>query len=127
MVLMYGLLRYEGRKKYTSFIGAISYGLSIIFLRNALAFDYMTDAMIWLPLTILGYRIWEKRKKNFVLILGITLTVLNSFYFGYMSLIFYCIFAIVFTYGKGNSTKDKIKSYFKRTWKISYRLLFTFW
>lgn len=123
MVLMYGLLRYEGRKKYTSFIGAISYGLSIIFLRNALAFDYMTDAMIWLPLTILGYRIWEKRKKNFVLILGITLTVLNSFYFGYMSLIFYCIFAIVFTYGEGNSTKEKIKSYFKKGFQFGIKII----
>lgn len=123
MALMYSLLRYEGKKKYTSFIGAITYGLSIIFLRNSLAFDYMTDAMIWLPLTILGYRIWEKRKKNFVLILGITLTILNSFYFGYMSLIFYCIFAIVFTYGKGNSTKDKFKSYFKKGFQFGMKII----
>lgn len=123
MILMYSLFRYEGRKKYTSFVGAMAYGLSIIFLRNSLAFDYMTDAMIWLPLTILGYKIWEKKKKNFILILGITLTVLNSFYFGYMSLIFYCIFAIVFTYGEGLDIKAKIKSYFKKGLQFGMKII----
>ncbi|WP_343827387.1 GtrA family protein [Clostridium subterminale] len=123
MVFMYSLLRYENRKRYTSFIGAVSYGLSLIFIRNAIAFDYMTDAMVWLPLTILGYKVWEKNQKNFLLILGITLTVLNNFYFGYMSLIFYCIYAIVFTSGEGNSIKEKVKSYFKKGFNFGMKII----
>ncbi|WP_346939584.1 GtrA family protein [uncultured Clostridium sp.] len=123
MTFMYGLLRYEGRKWYTSLIGAITYGVSIIFIRNGISFDYMTDAMVWLPLTILGYKIWQRTRKNFVLILGITLTVLNNFYFAYMSLIFYCIYAIVFTCGEGNSTKEKVLSYFKKGLQYGMKII----
>ncbi|MGN9160385.1 YfhO family protein [Clostridium sulfidigenes] len=122
MILMYNLLRYENKKKYTSFIGAITYGVSMTFIRNAIAFDYMTDAMVWLPLTIWGYKVWEKSKKNFLLILGIALTVLSNFYFGYMSLIFYCIYAIVFTNGDGKSVIDKIKSYFKKGFQFGAKI-----
>lgn len=123
MISMYGLLRYENKSWYTSFIGAITYGVSIIFIRNAIVFDFMTDAMVWLPVTILGYKYWQKTKKNFLMILGISLTVLNNFYFAYMSLIFYCIYAVVFTTGEGHSIKEKVKSYFIKGFQYGSKII----
>ncbi|MDR1774418.1 MAG: YfhO family protein, partial [Clostridioides sp.] len=96
MIFMYALFRYEGKRRYSSIIGAVSFGFAIIFIRISMMFDYMTDGYVYLPLTVLGFRIWQKEKKNFLLILGFALTIINNFYIGYMSYIFYLIYGLFF-------------------------------
>jgi uncharacterized membrane protein YfhO len=110
MAFMFALLRYEGKKRYTSLIGAAVYGGCILFIRETVAFDFMVDAYVWVPLTILGYLIHKKTKKPWVLIAGFAVTVANSFYFGYISLIFYAIFIAVFVEIKGKTFFERIGS-----------------
>ncbi|MFL0194664.1 YfhO family protein [Clostridium sp. WILCCON 0269] len=111
MSICYALLRYEGKKRYSSLIGAMIYGGCICFIWFSLFFDFMADAYIWLPLTILGIRRYEKTGKSLLFILSAALTVGNSFYFGFISFIFYAIFIIVFINIKGTNFKERIYSF----------------
>lgn len=113
MCFLYLLLRYEGKKRYTSLIGAMVYGGCINFVYCSLFFDFMTDAYIWLPLTILGWRIYDKTGKWFLFIISAALTVANSFYFGFMSFVYYILFIIVFITIKGSTVKEKMYSFLK--------------
>lgn len=110
MAFMFSLLRYEGKKRYTSLIGAVIYGGCILFIRYTIAFDFMVDAYVWVPLTILGYLMYQKTKKPWVLLAGLAITVANSFYFGYISFIFYAIFILVFIEIKGKTISERFYS-----------------
>ncbi|WP_274228595.1 GtrA family protein [Clostridium sp. 'White wine YQ'] len=112
MLFLYVLLKYEKRKTYSSLIGAAIYGGCINFIWFSLFNDFMADAYIWLPLTVLGWRIY-KRSSNWVpFVISAALTVANSFYFGFISFVFYIIFIIVFMDVEGTKLKDKICSFF---------------
>jgi uncharacterized membrane protein YfhO/putative flippase GtrA len=112
MAFMFSLLRYEGKKRYTSLIGAVVFGGCILFIRYTVAFDFMVEAYAWVPLTILGYLIYKKTQKPWVLLVGLVVTVVNSFYFGYMSFIFYAVFIIVFVEIKGKTFFERVCSIF---------------
>lgn len=113
MLILYYLLRYEGRKIYSSIIGALIYGGCISFIHFSLFFDFMSDAYVWLPLTILGWRIYDKTQKYFLFVISAALTIASNFYFGYVSFVFYVIFIILFMNLKGNNLNQKIHSFFK--------------
>lgn len=119
MLILYYLLRYEGRKVYSSIIGALIYGGCISFIHFSLFFDFMADAYIWLPLTILGWRIYNKTGKYFLFVISAALTIANNFYFGFISFVFYVIFIIVFMKLKGSTLSQKIHSFFKEILKYS--------
>ncbi len=111
MYILYALLKYEKKKTYTSLIGAMIYGGCINYMVSALRFDFMSDAYIWIPLTILGFRIYNRTGKWLLFVISASLTVANSFYFGFISYIFYIIFIIIFINIDGNTLKNKIYSF----------------
>ncbi|NMM62782.1 YfhO family protein [Clostridium sp. P21] len=117
MSILYLLLKYEKRSTYTSLIGAAIYGGCINFIWFSLFFDFMADAYVWLPLTILGLRIYEKTRKWYIFVISVALTIANSFYFGFINCIFYIIFIIVFINIKGTNIMDKIYSFFSNILK----------
>lgn len=119
MLILYSLLKYEGRKTYSSIIGSLIYGGCISFIHFSLFFDFMSDAYILLPLTILGWRIYLKTKNYFLFILSASLTIANNFYFGFVNFVFYAIFIILFTKFKGNTINQKILSFFKLIFKYT--------
>ncbi len=119
MSILYGLLKYEKKKTYTSLIGAAIYGGCISFIWSSLFFDFMADAYIWLPLTILGWRIYEKTKKWYLFVISAALTVANSFYFGFVSFVFYIIFILVFFNIKGKNIREKIYCFFNNIFKYA--------
>lgn len=121
MSFLYSLLKYEGKRTYTSLIGAVIYGGCINFVYCSFFYDFMTDAYIWLPLTILGWRIYDKTGKWFLFVVSAALTVTNSFYFGFMSGVYYIIFIFIFITIKGGTIKEKIYSFLK---SISKYVLF---
>ncbi len=125
MFFMFSLLKYEGRKTLNALIGAVVYGAALIFTRYSVAFDFMTDAYVWVPLTILGFNIYKRTKKSFVLLLGAAITVGNSFYFGFMSFVFYFIYMLIFAPSiEGKSIRDNIIGALKTYYKyILYALL----
>ncbi|HEX3014794.1 MAG TPA: YfhO family protein [Desulfobacteria bacterium] len=119
MSLMYSLLKYEGKKTYTSLIGALVYGGSLCFMWFALMFDFMTDAYIWLPLTILGFRRHQKTGKWLLFVVSAAFTAANSFYFGFVSYVFYTIFILVSVKASGQTAKEKITAYLHNVLKYA--------
>lgn len=119
MAIFYLLLKYEKKSTYTSLIGAATYGGCISFIWFSLFFDFMADSYVWLPLTILGLRIYENTKKWYLIVISAALTVANSFYFGFISFIFYIIFIIVFTKVQGNNFGERISSFFNSILKYA--------
>ncbi|MCL2322636.1 MAG: YfhO family protein, partial [Oscillospiraceae bacterium] len=118
MFFLFALLKYEGRKTINALIGAIIYGASLMFARYCVSFDFFTEAFPWVPLTILGFRIYQRKKKPFVLVLGAALTVGNSFYFGFMSVCLYFAYMVFFLVeAKGKNIKDWIVSILKSCYK----------
>lgn len=111
MLLMYGLLRDEGRQRYSSSIGAVCYGGALWFIKYALAFDFMTDALLWVPLTVWGIRRYQREKKPLLLVIGVALTLLNSFYFAFISAIFYVSYVLIFTESGEGAFQEKLKKY----------------
>ncbi len=97
MLFLYRLCRQEKRPALLSFLGAVVYGCSFWFIDNSFAFDFMTDAMLWPPLIIMAYNRFMRTNRPFALIIACALAIANSFYFGYMTVLFLVIFALVFS------------------------------
>ena len=97
MLFLYRLCRQEKRPALLSFLGAVVYGCSFWFIDNSFAFDFMTDAMLWPPLIIMAYNRFMCTNRPFVLIIACALAIANSFYFGYMTVLFLVIFALIFS------------------------------
>ena len=66
MGFMYLYLGYNDVKIKSVFrlIGALIYGTGIWYLKFSLSFDYMTDAIVWLPLICLGIKQYKKENKK---------------------------------------------------------------
>ncbi|MCP2033482.1 putative membrane protein YfhO [Planomicrobium sp. HSC-17F08] len=95
MIAMYGLIRYEKFEPWKALAAALTYGSSIIFFAHAALIDYMTEAFLYVPLTIFGLRYYQRTGKSRFFILGIFLSVFSNFYLGFINSIFYGLAAIV--------------------------------
>lgn len=95
MVLMYILLRYEKRSRGSSFAAAIVYAGGIYYMWNANFFDFMTDAYLWVPLMVLGFRIWEKKRNFWPLVISAALAAINNYYFAYHTYFFFILFVLI--------------------------------
>lgn len=95
MVLMYLLMRYEKRSRGASFASAIVYAGGIYYMWNANFFDFMTDAYLWVPLMVLGFRIWEKKRNFWPLVLSAALAAINNYYFAFHTYVFFILFVLV--------------------------------
>lgn len=95
MVGMYLLLRYEKRSRSSSFAAAIVYAGGIYYMWNANFFDFMTDAYLWVPFMILGFRVWEKKRNFWPLVLFAALAAVNNYYFAFHTFIFFILFVLL--------------------------------
>lgn len=124
MAVMYELLRYESnnKNKWYNAIGAVVYGTGVWFVRYSLAFDYMTDAIVWLPLVCLGVQKFKREKKSALFIITFSLMLMNSFYFGYMSCLFIGSYIMLCEYEKGIA----FKMYLKKLISYLFRIFIAF-
>lgn len=103
MLGMYLLVRYEKFEPWKALASALVYGSAIIFFTHAALIDYMTEAFLYVPLTIFGLLYYHQTGKSRFFILGIFLSVVSNFYLGFINSIFYGLAAIVLTPLKGES------------------------
>ncbi|KAF5074889.1 Bacterial membrane protein YfhO [anaerobic digester metagenome] len=115
MALMYGLLRYEKRSRGSSFAAALVYGGGIYYMWNANFFDFMTDAYLWVPLMVLGYRIWERRRNFWPLVISAALAAINNYYFAYHTYLFFILFVLIMAKSPnyGRSLREKAANWFR--------------
>ena len=102
MLLTYALLRSEHIRPAYAAVGALCYGCAPWFLYRAIVFDFMTDAYVWLPLTMLCYSRYRKTGRWIPLSLSIALLIGSNLYFGYIGCIF---FASVFLLFEADGTR----------------------
>lgn len=127
MSLMLALMRQEGKRRTWAVLAAATYGCSAWYIDNSFAFDFMTDAMIWLPAIVMAFNVlkcnWhapENAKRTFSwipLCLVMALCLANNFYFAYISLFFCIVFALIFAYeplAAAKSRKDALATWAKR-------------
>lgn len=111
MLAMYFLLRYEKRSRNASLAASFIYGGAIYYMWNSNYFDFMTNPYLWVPLMVLGFRIYENKKNYFPLLISAALAAINNFYFAYHTYIFFILFLLIMIEPKGNNFKELIKSY----------------
>lgn len=101
MLLTYALLKSTGKKTLYALLGALAYGTAPWFLYRALLFDFMTEGMVLLPLVALCYQRYRDTGRFVGLSLSIGLLIGNNFYFGYIGVLFFALYFLVFSYEKG--------------------------
>ena len=106
MLLLYALVHKDGKKPVYAALGALVYGCAPWFLYRALLFDFMTDAMVFLPLTALCYQHYRRTGRWAALSLAVAVMLGNNFYFGYICVLFFALYFLVFAWEKGDTLKD---------------------
>lgn len=86
--------RYMNIHTMTAFTGAAVYGLSVMYFRHVIFWEFFADAMLWIPLLVLGVEKIIREEKPFWFILTVSLMLISNFYFAYINLIFLMIFIL---------------------------------
>ena len=73
---------------------AIIYGGCITFIRHSLLWDFMADAIVFLPLVIWGLDKYIIEKKHGLFLIVATLMLASNFYFAFITSIFIFIYAL---------------------------------
>ncbi len=89
------VFRYIKIKWPYAFLAACLYGASVMYFRHASFWEFFADAYLWLPLLVLGVEKLIRENKPFWLILAMSLSLINNFYFAYMNFIFIAIYALL--------------------------------
>ncbi|MFC7063731.1 YfhO family protein [Halobacillus seohaensis] len=86
------VFRYMKSRWLAAFVGASVYSLSVIYYRHVTYWEFFADAMIWVPLLVLGIEKIMREAKVGWFIFAVALTLFNNFYFAYVSFIFILIY-----------------------------------
>ncbi|MEK4563993.1 YfhO family protein [Alkalihalobacillus sp. FSL R5-0424] len=78
-----------------AFTGALLYASSVMYYRHAAFWEFFADAYLWIPLLVLGIEKIIREKQPFWFILGLSLALINNFYFAYMSCLFVAIYVLL--------------------------------
>lgn len=86
--------KYMGIRLSAAFTGAAVYGLTVMYFRHVVYWEFFTDAMLWLPLLVLGTEKIIREGKPGWFIASWSLMFFNNFYFAYIHLIFLFIYIL---------------------------------
>ncbi|WP_018395231.1 YfhO family protein [Bacillus sp. 37MA] len=86
--------RYMNINTIAAFTGAAVYGLSVMYFRHVIFWEFFADAMLWVPLLVLGIEKIIREEKPGWFILTVSLMLISNFYFAYINLIFLLIFVL---------------------------------
>ncbi|MDO5457686.1 MAG: YfhO family protein [Atopococcus tabaci] len=75
-------------KRIIALFGATFYAVSVIYFRHVIFWEFFVDAMVWLPILILGSEKIIKNESGLVFSLGVCLALFNNAYFAYQSFLF---------------------------------------
>lgn len=95
-------------QKVPAFIGAIVYGTSVIYIRHVTYWEFFADAMLWLPLLLIGVEKIIKEKKAGWFIAAVAISLFDNFYFAYINFLVVGIY-IIFRWINPLSSKETSK------------------
>ncbi|EPE62140.1 hypothetical protein L479_01470 [Exiguobacterium sp. S17] len=75
-----------------AFVGAVLYGVSVMYIRHVTFWEFFADAFLWIPLLVIGLeRIIRNGRAGFFIIVS-AIMLINNFYFAYINLVFVLIY-----------------------------------
>lgn len=105
------------KSNYIAYVSAMFYAFTIIYFRHIAAWEFFSDAMIWLPIIFLGVEKIITGQGGRIFCLGIALTLFNNAYFAYINFlltIFYIIMRWIFHITPNEvSIKNQLLDYIK--------------
>ena len=88
------LFRYMGISMLPAFTGAALYGLSIMYFRHTVYWEFFADAYLWLPLLILGVeKVFREHKPGWFLV-AVSISLIDNFYFAYINFLLAAIYIL---------------------------------
>ncbi|QHJ70322.1 YfhO family protein [Planococcus halotolerans] len=79
---------------WPSLVGASVYGVSGMFFRHTVYWEFFADAFLWLPLLILGVeKIFREQKPGWFL-LAVSISFFDNFYFAYINFLLAAIYIL---------------------------------
>lgn len=107
--------RYINIRCIPALIGALVYGTSIIYFRHVTYWEFFADAMLWLPLLLLGIERIIKEKKTILFIVVVAICLFDNFYFAYINFLvagIYIVFRWFFPLSSNETNKlEQFKMY----------------
>lgn len=98
-----------------SLLGATFYAFSTIYFRHVALWEFFADAMIWLPIILLGVEYIIRKNEGKIFAVGIALTMFNNGYFAFANLLFtlvYIVLCFIFKlHSKEESVYQQLKNY----------------
>ncbi len=98
-----------------AFIGAVVYSTSIIYFRHVTYWEFFADAMIWLPLLLIGVEKIIREARTGIFLFAVSVSLFDNFYFAYVNFLLvglYILFRWFFPLTEGELIKRKqIKFY----------------
>lgn len=105
------LFNYLGAAKGPAFIGAVLYGITGMYFRHAVYWEFFADAFLWLPLLLFGAeKIFREQKPGWFL-LAISISLFDNFYFSYINFLLAGIYiAVRFFWRLADNEAPRIKA-----------------
>ncbi|VDG96097.1 Predicted membrane protein [Lysinibacillus sphaericus] len=86
--------RLIGLKNKFSFIAAVIYGISILYFRHVTFWEFFVDAMVFLPLLLIGAEQIMRYGKPGWFIAAVALSMMDNFYFAYINFLLTFIYIV---------------------------------
>lgn len=107
--------RYLKLEAIPAFCGAVVYSTSIIYFRHVTYWEFFADAMLWLPLLLIGAEKIIREGKAGIFLAAVSISMFDNFYFAYVNFLLiglYILFRWLFPLAEGETQKGKqIKLY----------------
>lgn len=86
--------RYMNIHTAAAFTGAVVYGLSVMYFRHVIFWEFFADAMLWIPFLVFSTEKMMRERQIGFLIATLSAMLMNNFYFAYVNLIFLFIYIL---------------------------------
>ncbi|MGN7408995.1 YfhO family protein [Sporosarcina sp. SAFN-010] len=86
--------RLIGLKSRFSYIGAVIYGISILYFRHVTYWEFFADAIVFLPLLLIGAERIMRYGKPGWFIVAVALSMVDNFYFAYINFLLTFIYIV---------------------------------
>ncbi|WP_252311375.1 YfhO family protein [Sinobaca sp. H24] len=107
------VFRYMKIQTVPAFVGASLYAISAIYFRHVVFWEFFADALLWVPLLVLGVEKIIREKQPAWFVVAVALTVFSNFYFAYINLIFIGIYILARWLIRLERMKRRLKSSLK--------------
>ncbi|WP_142828315.1 YfhO family protein [Planococcus soli] len=85
LFIAYHVFRYFDFKPVAALLGASVYGLSGMYFRHAVYWEFFADAYLWLPLLVLGAEKVFRENRSGWFLFAVAVSMIDNFYFAYIN------------------------------------------